>query len=153
MKTRMAVVALLAACSLLLPFQPAAQSARPTERALVFISDVHLGVGKDAGGNWMPIEDFRWPNALDGFLAYVERTYEGKADLVILGDFLELWQPFPGMACTDPEAEAGCSVAETAVLAAHVGVDEDPLRGGRREALVLRRDVHAHPGLQSLDEL
>lgn len=120
MKTRMAVVALLAACSLLLPFQPAAQSARPTERALVFISDVHLGVGKDAGGNWMPIEDFRWPNALDGFLAYVERTYEGKADLVILGDFLELWQPFPGMACTDPEAEAGCSVAENAVLAAHV---------------------------------
>lgn len=91
------------------------------ERTLVFISDTHMGIGKNADGQWHPGEDFRWGNALSGFLGHIEETYKSKPiDIVILGDFLELWQPFPGMICTTPVAETSCTVGETAKLAEFV---------------------------------
>jgi UDP-2,3-diacylglucosamine pyrophosphatase LpxH len=90
------------------------------KRTLVFISDTHMGIGKNAKGEWQPSEDFRWGHALNGFLGHVETTYATPVDLLILGDVLELWQPFPGMPCTAPIAETSCTVGETAALATFV---------------------------------
>jgi UDP-2,3-diacylglucosamine pyrophosphatase LpxH len=120
MKRNVRKFAPLVLCGLLLPLQAAAQPAPAPARTMVFISDMHMGVGKSSDGQWLPTEDFRWPGALDGFLSYIDRTYDGRADLVILGDFLELWQPYPGMPCTDPREETSCTVSETAALAARV---------------------------------
>ncbi|HYC44418.1 MAG TPA: hypothetical protein VED01_02940 [Burkholderiales bacterium] len=73
-------------------------------RTTVFISDLHLGLGRVAKdpvtgtwsvGGWHPMEDFRWHANLDAFLSELEarsRRTKTPTDLVILGDFLELWQ-------------------------------------------------------------
>jgi UDP-2,3-diacylglucosamine pyrophosphatase LpxH len=81
-------------------------------RLRIFISDVHLGVGRmaqDAAGDWTvgpwhPMEDFRWHDEFDLFLADLEtRGKKAKlpVDLIIVGDFLELWQT--------PTAQMDCS--------------------------------------------
>jgi UDP-2,3-diacylglucosamine pyrophosphatase LpxH len=75
----------------------------------IFISDLHLGVGRDKDGNWDPTEDFRWSNALAAFLGKIS---EGKSSttLVILGDLLELWQPL--LPCASTEPDLGCTIGE-----------------------------------------
>jgi UDP-2,3-diacylglucosamine pyrophosphatase LpxH len=85
----------------------------PTEtpRYIAFISDLHMSLGQDSSG-WHPYEDFRWPNALRGFLAEVSRRGEDRVDLVIVGDFLELWQPPQDITCKGRSAGAGCTVEE-----------------------------------------
>jgi hypothetical protein len=95
-----------------------------TPRTIVFISDLHMGLGKDARGVWQPTEDFRWPAALEGFLDHISRTGNEAVDLVIVGDFLELWQPPAGVTCKGPSEDYGCSLPEMttivrAVVAAH----------------------------------
>ena len=57
---------------------PAAASITPQYRApsgeqrkIVLISDLHLGLGRNADGRWNPMEDFRWTAALKGFLAEI----------------------------------------------------------------------------------
>lgn len=97
------------------------------KRLLVFVSDFHMGVGKKAGGSWDPTEDFRWHGALGGFLDEVTRRGADKVDLVIVGDFLELWQPPAAIPCRGPtsapgstDPDLGCSVTEAAQLATHV---------------------------------
>jgi UDP-2,3-diacylglucosamine pyrophosphatase LpxH len=106
------------------PFVPPA-SAEP--RMFVFISDLHLGVGRRADGRWSPKEDFRWPSALSGFLDEIGRRGNNGVDLVIVGDFLELWQPPDGIACdASGGADLGCNVPEMvsiarAVIDAHKG--------------------------------
>lgn len=87
------------------------------ERTTVFISDTHFGVGKDATGHWDPTEDFRWPGALHGFLDYLAQQYPGPVDLVILGDFLELWQPPTSIPCIGNGPNLGCTVDEAAAIA------------------------------------
>ncbi|MBX9963710.1 MAG: hypothetical protein K2Y35_11685 [Burkholderiales bacterium] len=74
------------------------------KRMLVFISDLHLGLGhtkKDATsgdwtkGAWHPMEDFRWHMDFDAFLTDLEGRSKSAGfaiDLVLVGDFLELWQ-------------------------------------------------------------
>ncbi len=94
------------------------------ERLLVFISDVHLGLGRQEDGAWSPTEDFRWDNALQGFLDSVSASGNDKVDLVVLGDFLELWQPPAKVKCNGAGADLGCTVAEmqeiaTTVVRAH----------------------------------
>ena len=37
----------------------APQSQAPASRFVVIASDLHLGVGRSANGDWLPIEDFR----------------------------------------------------------------------------------------------
>lgn len=105
--------------SVLLLTLPVAQThaQSPPTRTMVFISDTHMGVGKKSDGTWYATEDFRWGAALDGFLDHLESTYPGPVDLLILGDVLELWQPFPGMQCTTPAEETSCTVGEIAQLA------------------------------------
>src|SRR5687768_11011626 len=66
----------------------------PERRLLAFISDLHMGLGRDpATREWHKTEDFRWHGALAGFLREISQRGGGKTDLIILGDFLELWQP------------------------------------------------------------
>ena len=74
-------------------------------------------------------EDFRWPVALCGFLTAVTEANAGGVDLVIAGDFLELWQ-HPQVECrssTTADAECGCTMNQMKqvvdrVLAARPGV-------------------------------
>lgn len=94
------------------------------ERLLVFISDVHLGLGRGDDGTWHTTEDFRWDHALQGFLDYISAMGQHQVDLVVLGDFLEMWQPPASVRCEGVDADLGCSVEEmqeiaTAVVRAH----------------------------------
>jgi len=85
----------------------------PTEgRYLIFISDLHFGIGKQGDGNWDPTEDFRWPRALEGFLKRISDDGHDRVDLVIVGDFLELWQPPPQIECKGVGANLGCTLDE-----------------------------------------
>ena len=89
-------------------------------RTTVMISDTHMGLGRDSEKKWEPTEDFRWPGALQGFLAYASKTYGDSIDLLVLGDFLELWQPPPDIECGSPSADLGCSPDKLAKIAARV---------------------------------
>lgn len=85
----------------------AAAQAQPSPRTVVAVSDLHLGVGK-TNGQWNNLEDFRWPNALRGFLETVGTLYGNSVDLVLAGDLLELWQ-HPTIACTGCGPNFGCT--------------------------------------------
>jgi UDP-2,3-diacylglucosamine pyrophosphatase LpxH len=85
-------------------------------RYTAFISDLHFGVGKETGGSWDPTEDFRWPRALEGFLNKITEEGQQGVDLVIVGDFLEMWQPPAGIKCSGVSADLGCTVDEMASL-------------------------------------
>jgi UDP-2,3-diacylglucosamine pyrophosphatase LpxH len=85
-------------------------------RYRVFISDTHMGMGRRADGNWFATEDFRWPKALAAFLAKVSADGNDNVDLVMVGDFLEMWQPPEGM-CKGLTADLGCTLDEMAQLA------------------------------------
>ena len=98
------------------PYQAPAASARHG----VFISDLHFGVGKESGGAWDPTEDFRWPKALEGFLNQISEDGQQRVDLVVVGDFLELWQPTPDIKCNGVSADLGCSIDEMASLVGKV---------------------------------
>jgi len=98
------------------PYQAPAASQRHT----VFISDLHFGVGRQADGNWDPTEDFRWPRALEGFLNRIGEDGQQHTDLVIVGDFLELWQPPSDIKCDGASADLGCTIDEMATLVGKV---------------------------------
>ena len=71
-------------------------------RDIIVISDLHMGLGyrNEASKEWYPSEDFRWPNALHGFLEFVSQEGRNKVDLVPskdVGSFIE----------TCSEAQAG----------------------------------------------
>lgn len=81
--------------------KPGIGSAQP--RLLIFISDLHLGIGKidENGANrnlenqkkvWSNTEDFQWEEEFQGFLDFIEKEGRGKTDLIVVGDMLELWQ-------------------------------------------------------------
>jgi hypothetical protein len=79
------------------------------ERLTVFISDLHFGPPDPADiSRYSPLDDFRWPAALHGFLAEISRLGKGNTDLVVLGDLFELWQ-HPATPCPDRGADFGCS--------------------------------------------
>lgn len=96
---------------LILLFLPTAVYADES-RTAVFISDLHIGLGKASDGKWVPTEDFRWPNALKGFLAEISKEHGDAIDLVIVGDFLELWQLPEDIKCNGPTPDLGCTVDE-----------------------------------------
>lgn len=85
-------------------------------RFTVVISDLHLGVGRDADGAWDPTEDFRWSNALQRFLDRVSTCAHDDVDLVIDGDFLELWQPPSEIACKGADRDTACTLTEVNAL-------------------------------------
>jgi hypothetical protein len=103
-------------------FVPPPESRQP--RLLTFISDLHFGLGRQANGQWSPKEDFRWGNALAGFLDELGARGAHHVDLIIVGDFLELWQPPPEIRCEGLGADTGCTIFEMvriaqAVVSAH----------------------------------
>jgi hypothetical protein len=86
--------------------------AQGNPRLTVFISDLHLGVGKKPAGAWHEYEDFRWAPEFALFLQEISRQGNGKTDLVIDGDTFELWQSLTAD-CIYPDAshqqkELGC---------------------------------------------
>jgi UDP-2,3-diacylglucosamine pyrophosphatase LpxH len=104
------------------PFEPPPDP--PEQRILAFISDLHFGLGRQTNGVWSPKEDFRWTSALRGFLDDLGRRSADRVDLVIVGDFLELWQPPADIGCNGVNADIGCTIPEMVrivetVVAAH----------------------------------
>jgi UDP-2,3-diacylglucosamine pyrophosphatase LpxH len=93
-------------------------------RPIYVISDLHMGVGKIDGKDWDLLEDFRWPRALDAFLAQIAKENKDGVDLVIAGDLLDLLQ-HPTIPCgKSKDPNCGCSIEEmkqitTDVLAGH----------------------------------
>jgi len=99
-------------------------AARPGQRYLVAISDLHFGLGRRSGGAWDPREDFRWSGALRGFLDRISRCGADRVDLVVAGDMLELWQPPDSIECVGARDDLGCTLEQMtritqAVTAAH----------------------------------
>ena len=45
-----------------------AQASQSGARSIVVISDLHMGIGRDASGEWNPTEDFRWAAEFAQFL-------------------------------------------------------------------------------------
>jgi UDP-2,3-diacylglucosamine pyrophosphatase LpxH len=93
---------------------------------MVFVSDLHLGVGRRADGSWDPTEDFRWPKALQGFVDKISEIGSDRTDLVIVGDFLELWQPPQTIQCTGIGADLGCTIEQMASLSQLVAEQHKP---------------------------
>jgi UDP-2,3-diacylglucosamine pyrophosphatase LpxH len=78
-------------------------------RAIVVIGDLHMGPGRQAGGQWHPYEDFRWR---DEFIAFLDAlpAQGGNIDLVINGDLFELLQS-SAVPCNS-SGMTGCTAAE-----------------------------------------
>ena len=101
-KTAFGSSVLVSMGALFLLFAPVPVLADPGERLIVFISDLHMGVGKaklqNEPGNetWSRLEDFRWSPEFKEFLGYIGNESGDNTTLVILGDALELWQSSQG---------------------------------------------------------
>lgn len=111
------------------PLSDAQQASAPPERprTAIFISDLHLGVGRDPAGTsasprWRSFEDFRWHAELRDFLTRVDEIGEHRVDLVILGDFLELWQSLSKTDCHHEKLskDLGCTEAEAITRTARI---------------------------------
>jgi hypothetical protein len=107
-------------------------------RHTIVISDLHVGAGKDAQGQWKPSEDFRWQDDFDAFLAGVSRRSGDQADLILAGDVFELWQS-PTMVCATALDKASCAIADCSDANSDLGCSE-------AEALARLRTILAqHP--------
>lgn len=82
-----------------------------SDRLTAVISDLHMGVGRRAGGAWHPMEDFRWADEFALFLQEVDRRGNGRTDLVLLGDTLELWQSLDDKDCIYDNLDYACDEA------------------------------------------
>jgi UDP-2,3-diacylglucosamine pyrophosphatase LpxH len=110
-------------------------------RLSIFISDLHLGVGQknattdnsDSGKRkeWSNTEDFRWHAAFQAFLDFINKEGEGKTDLIVVGDMLELWQS------SKVKCETRDGVTECRVLDCEHG---DPELGCTEEEVLNRID-------------
>lgn len=86
--------------------------AAKAERQQVFISDLHLGIGRDENKQWFPEEDSRWSAEFIAFLDAVDEMGKVETDLILNGDTFELWQSIGNdciyesrnYGCTEPEA-------------------------------------------------
>ena len=88
-----------------------AGQASPPLRPIVVIGDLHMCPGRDAGGSWHAVEDFRWRDEFLRFLDAVDTQGGGHTDLVVNGDLFELLQS-PSIPCRHPEPRRGCTAAE-----------------------------------------
>jgi len=91
-----------------------AQTSIEGARRIVVLSDLHMGVGRDAAGAWHPFEDFRWATELELFLRALDAERPGATDLILNGDTFELLQA-ETTECTYDDATLGCT--EPAALA------------------------------------
>lgn len=108
-----------------------------TARTLVVVSDLHLGVGRTADGEWHPFEDFRWHNEFALFLRELDEQSNSTVDLVLAGDTFELWQSVDADCPVLPEKGLGCTEAEVrARLNRAIDAHRDTLLALRRFARV-----------------
>ena len=123
----------------------AAQPTPPDARRIVVIGDLHMGPGRDSGGAWHAVEDFRWR---DEFVRFVEAVAAegGAVDLVINGDLFELLQS-PDIACVAATAVVGCSDTEALQrLAIAAKAHADELAAIGKFALAGSNRVYIVPG-------
>jgi len=91
-------------------------------RYLYVISDLHMGLGKVDSKKqyhnlpWDKTEDFRWHDEFEQFVAMLIKQSKGRADLVIAGDFLELWQSRDNL-CEHDQYDKDISCNEEEALA------------------------------------
>ena len=84
-------------------------SAQPAgQRAVVVLSDLHMGAGRDESGRWRREEDFRWAPEFSEFLRAIDAQHRSSVDLVLNGDTFDL-----------PRAEAEALASLDRVLPAH----------------------------------
>jgi UDP-2,3-diacylglucosamine pyrophosphatase LpxH len=85
-----------------------------SNRTAVFVSDLHLGVGKDPDNpnQWHETEDFRWHAEFAAFLQEIDASESGRVDLVLVGDVLELWQTLKDDTSCQHGSDAGCNEQE-----------------------------------------
>ena len=88
-----------------------ASSQSGSPRLRVFISDLHMGVGRQSDGRWNNFEDFRWSDEFAAFLREVDHVGRGATDLILVGDAFELWQSTADD-CIYQEKDFGCTEAE-----------------------------------------
>ncbi|MCW5201587.1 metallophosphoesterase [Desulfobulbus sp. US4] len=130
---------------LILLFIPTAVYAN-NQRTAVFISDLHIGQGA-LNGKWVPTEDFRWPNALKGFLTEISKEHGDAIDLVIVGDFLEMWQLPEDIKCNGPTADLGCTVDEMEELTRRILANHSTTIASLRSFSARGKNrVHVIPG-------
>jgi hypothetical protein len=114
-------------------------SEKDKTRLTVFISDLHIGPGKEDNEpqKWMNIEDFRWNEEFNAFLDFINIEGKGNADLIILGDMFELWQS-ADMFCTGEGKALKCAVRDCEHGDKNLGCTE-------KEALVrIKRAISQH---------
>jgi UDP-2,3-diacylglucosamine pyrophosphatase LpxH len=99
---------------------PSFKAASTSDRTIVIISDLHLGMGKSPDGSWYAKEDFHWQKALKSFLDEISRRGNDRVDLIIDGDFLEMWQPPASIRCEGASADLGCTVEEMTEMASWI---------------------------------
>jgi UDP-2,3-diacylglucosamine pyrophosphatase LpxH len=136
------------------------------ERLRIFISDLHLGVGhirknvatgRYTEGPWHPTEDFRWAAEFKGFLDQIKNEAKGRsvaADLIIVGDFLELWQSPVKVCSLEPctEDERAGRIRKDCEYLDAKGVEKEDLGCTEADALErARRALGAHE--QTLREI
>jgi hypothetical protein len=91
------------------------------QRAIVVLSDLHMGLGRDESGRWRRDEDFRWAGEFSEFLRTIDSQHRSSVDLVLNGDTFEL-----------PTAEAEALASLDRVLVAH-NVEIDALAAFARQ--------------------
>jgi len=94
--------------------QEASTANSKSERTVVFVSDLHMGVGRnpERPSEWDVTEDFRWHAEFESFLDAINRQGQQRVDLVLIGDILELWQSLPGDSTCEYGDDRGCSEEE-----------------------------------------
>jgi hypothetical protein len=90
----------------------AAGQQAPPSRPIVVIGDLHMGPGRDAGGNWHAVEDFRWRDEFLRFLDAIHTAGGGNTDLVINGDLFELLQSPDDAECRHNDPAHGCTTLQ-----------------------------------------
>ena len=90
----------------------AAQPSQSGARSIVVISDLHMGVGRDASGEWNTTEDFRWAPEFGQFLEAIDRVGQSRVDLVLNGDTFALADSVLGACGESSSPQSGCSERE-----------------------------------------
>lgn len=109
------------ALALLLAIVPLAEAA--SVRHAVFVSDLHVGAGRQPNGQWTRTEDFRWQDDFNAFLDMAAKRSANQADLILAGDVFELWQS-PTMVCSSDLAKPGCQIPDCHDADTDIGCSE-----------------------------
>ena len=122
------VLSLLTARTVLSAIETLQAHEQGAGRTVAVIADLHMGLGRDAAGEWRVEEDFRWGGEFALFLDALDAQGGGATDLVLNGDTFEL-DRFAGERCAADDPALGCTEPEALarlerVLAAHADTVE-----------------------------